>query len=97
MPSSVTRRQILRTTWLQPSLYSASNITMHPIFLLGTEYDAFGNIKHLPDSREDNCTDILQTDMKESHYALVHKDYTLLQYVREQCPHVDFVFKGKVP
>ena len=94
MPSAFSRRQVLRKTWLQKSFYADHNITIHPIFLLGTEYDPFGNVKILPSKKEENYTDILQTDMKESNYALVHKDYELLKFFKNHCSNVDFIFKG---
>ena len=50
---------------------------------MGTEFDPFGNKKPMPTSSEDNQTDILQTDIKESHYALVHKDYEFIKFFRE--------------
>ena len=62
---------------------------------MGTEFDPFGNKKPMPTSSEDNQTDILQTDIKESHYALVHKDYEFIKFFRDFCSHADFLYKGK--
>ena len=94
MPSKFERRNILRNTTLNQNVYTGYNITMHPIFLMGTEMDPFENIKPFPSEEEILNGDILQTDLKESHYGLVHKDYELFKFVRDFCPQADFVYKG---
>lgn len=94
MPSMVKKRNAIRSTWFNQKYYTANHIIIHTVFLLGTEFDAFGNKKLMPTSSEDSQTDILQTDIKESHYALVHKDYEFIKFFRDFCSHADFVFKG---
>ena len=95
MPSMVKKRNVIRSTWFNQKYYTEHNIVIHPVFLMGTEFDPFGNKKPMPTSSEDNQTDILQTDIKESHYALVHKDYEFIKFFRDFCSHADFLYKGK--
>ena len=70
-----------------------AGIIIYPIFLLGIEYDNFGQ-PIIADSDELFFDDILQSNFKESHHNLVEKDYQLLKYFQEKCSHANFVFKG---
>ena len=96
MPSAASKRNVIRSTYFDQKYYDEHNIIIHPLFLLGTEVDPFGNKKPMPTIEEKGFTDIVQTDIKESHYALVHKDYELLKFFRDLCPHADFIYKGLI-
>ena len=96
MPSAARKRNVIRNTYFNQKYYDEHNIIIHPVFLLGTEVDPFGNKKSMPTSEENEFTDIIQTDITESHYALVHKDYELLKFFRDLCPQADFIYKGLI-
>ena len=89
--------KILRTpiarTWLNTKFWQNAGIIIYPIFLLGIEYDSFGQ-PIIADTDELFFNDILQSNFKESHHNLIEKDYQLLEFFQKKCSHANFVFKG---
>jgi len=91
MPKHADIRSAIRETWLSEKYWqfnSARKIQTHHIFLLGTQDSV--NL----DEEENLFGDILQYDFVESHYNLTVKDHKFFDYIVENCPQVDYVFKG---
>lgn len=93
MPKHVGMRNAIRDTWLNPLYWNAtrnngSKIKIHPLFLLGTQNG------HSLKEEAAKHRDVLQYDFIESHYNLTVKDHNFFDYILNDCPQVDFVFKG---
>ena len=94
MASRWEHRDAIRASWLNPSYWKfEDDLEIHSIFLLGNERDVWSKTVWIS-KREQERGDILQSDFAESHYNLSLKDHDFFTYIEENCPDVDFVFKG---
>ena len=80
-------RNTIRETWLNESYWESVGIDIHVVFIIGSVENTLADevMTH---------GDILQVNFTESHYMLPMKDVAYLNYIQEQCPEADFVFKG---
>ena len=60
---------------------------------MGEQFDPFGNKIELHED-DIRANDINQSQFAETFYNLVLKDYQLVHFFRDLCPHADFIFKG---
>ncbi|CAG5081165.1 Oidioi.mRNA.OKI2018_I69.PAR.g9803.t1.cds [Oikopleura dioica] len=89
MPQSTLARATIRKTWLKKDIWEWLGVEIKIVFLIGRPSEE----NALQQEIEEN-NDILILDMKESHHGLPFKDIAYLNFIKESCSSVQFVFKG---
>ena len=87
MPSEISRRNIIRQTWLNETYWNQIGFEIKVVFLIGHP----GKIL---DEEVSKFDDILQINFTENHYMLPKKDIAYLDFIRDKCPKAEFAFKG---
>ncbi|XP_029963885.1 N-acetyllactosaminide beta-1,3-N-acetylglucosaminyltransferase 2 [Salarias fasciatus] len=92
-PENFARRQAVRETWGREGVYP-NGLRVRTVFLIGSSLPDEPDLGLLLSAEAQLFSDLLQWDFYETFLNLTLKMSTFLEWARESCPRVSFVFSG---
>ncbi|CAG5081172.1 Oidioi.mRNA.OKI2018_I69.PAR.g9805.t1.cds [Oikopleura dioica] len=89
MPQSALAREKIRKTWLRKDIWEWLGVQIKIVFLIGRP-----SKENALQEEIEKHKDILMLDMEESHHGLPFKGIAFLNFIKQSCSSVEFVFKG---